>query len=150
MWRWLTAVITRVVITLLHKQGDRLEIKNWRPIMLLCVDYKIAAKAIANRLLSVLASVIHTDPACGVPGRNSAENVRLLHEIVAYANAKGTGGAVISLDQEKAFDRVEWSYLAQVLEKINFGPFFTAMSHCSTLKSGPAFTLMVRNSLCFQ
>ena len=39
------------LITLLFKRGDRLEMKNWRPITLLCVDYKIASKAIANRLL---------------------------------------------------------------------------------------------------
>ena len=44
------------VITLLHRRGDRLEIKNCRPITLLCVDYKIAAKAIANPLIGVLAS----------------------------------------------------------------------------------------------
>ena len=42
------------LITLLYKCGDRLEMKNWRPITLLCVDYKIAAKAIANRLLQVI------------------------------------------------------------------------------------------------
>ena len=35
--------------------------KNWRPITLLCVDYKIAAKAIANRLLLVLQFLLHTD-----------------------------------------------------------------------------------------
>ena len=42
------------MITLLYKRGDRLDMKNWHPITLLCVDYKIAAKAIANCLLSVL------------------------------------------------------------------------------------------------
>jgi hypothetical protein len=62
------------VITLLHKRGDRLDMKNWRPLTLLCVDYKIAAKAIANRLLAVLHLVIHTDQSCGVPGRNPNEN----------------------------------------------------------------------------
>ena len=44
------------VITLLYKRGDRLDMKNWRPITLFCVDYKLAAKAIANRLLQALAS----------------------------------------------------------------------------------------------
>lgn len=114
------------VITLLHKRGDRLDMKNWRPITLLCVDYKIAAKAIANRLLGVLECVIISDQTCGVPGRNCAENVRLLHDVVSHANQRGKGGAVISLDQEKAFDRVEWSYLARTLERMNFGPSFRA------------------------
>jgi hypothetical protein len=55
------------VITLIHKRGDRLDMKNWRPITLLCADYKIVAKAIANRLLGVIAKVTHSDQTCGVP-----------------------------------------------------------------------------------
>ena len=39
------------LITLLFEHSDRLEKKNWLPITLLCVDYKIAAKALANHLL---------------------------------------------------------------------------------------------------
>lgn len=78
--------------------------KNWHPITLLCVNYKIAAKANANRLLPVLPFVIHPDQSCGVSGRNIAENCRLLHDIVAHANKNNIGAAVVSLDQEKAFD----------------------------------------------
>ncbi len=112
------------VITLLHKKGDRLEMKNWRPITLLCVDYKIAVKAIANRLLTVLSLVIHPDQSCGVPGRNPNESSRLLKDIVCDANQNGVGAAVLSLDQEKAFDRIEWSYLLCVLQQMNFGDSF--------------------------
>jgi hypothetical protein len=53
------------VITLIHKRGDRLDMKNWRQITLLCADYKIVAKAIATRLLSVIAKVTHSDQTCG-------------------------------------------------------------------------------------
>lgn len=114
------------VITLLHKKGDRLAMKNWRPITLLCVDYKIAAKAIANRLLQVIGKVTHSAQTCGVPGRSSTEGVRSLKDILLHANENGIGGAVISLDQEKAFDRVEWSYLQRVLRAMNFGDSFCA------------------------
>ena len=64
-----------------YKRGDRLEMKNWRPITLLCVDYKIVAKAIANRLLQVLQFLIHTDQSCSVPGRNPTHNERSLYRI---------------------------------------------------------------------
>lgn len=40
----------RAVITLLPKKGDLQEIRNWRPVYLLCTDYKILSKALANRL----------------------------------------------------------------------------------------------------
>ena len=112
------------LITLLYKHGDRLEMKNWRPITLLCVDYKIAAKAIANRLLQVLPSIIHPDQSCGVRGRNPVVNNRLMQDIVDDINNRSLGGAVLSLDQEKAFDRVDWSFLLRVLATMHFGPSF--------------------------
>ena len=110
------------LITLLFKRGDRLEMNNWRPITLLCVDYKIAAKAIANRLLHVLPSRIHPNQSCGVCGRSSTPNTLLLQDIVHDINDRGLGGAILSLDQEKAFDRVDWAFLLRVLEGMNFGP----------------------------
>ena len=109
------------LITLLYKRGDRLEMKNWRPITLLCVDYKIAAKAIANRLLQVLPSIIHPDQSCGVRGRNPVVNNRLMQDDI---NNCGLGRAVLSLAQEKAFDRVDWSFLLHVLATMHFSPSF--------------------------
>jgi len=41
--------ITRGVISLLHKGGDRAKLKNWRPITLLNVSYKLYTKALQIR-----------------------------------------------------------------------------------------------------
>jgi hypothetical protein len=109
------------MITLLYKKGDRLDMKNWRPITLLCVDYKIAAKAISNRVLHVLPSLIHENQTCNIRGRNPIVNIRLLKDIVHDLNKNRLGGAILSLDQEKAFDRVDWAYLQRVLHSMNFG-----------------------------
>ena len=49
----------RAVITLLAKKGDLQEIKNSRPVSLLCTDYKILSKVLANRLREVMGEVIH-------------------------------------------------------------------------------------------
>jgi hypothetical protein len=38
------------VLTLLHKSGEREDIRNWRPLTLLNSDYKIIAKILAERL----------------------------------------------------------------------------------------------------
>ena len=112
------------LITLLYKNNDKLDTKNWRPISLLCSDCKILGKVLTNRLKSVISSVISSSQTCGVPGRFSGESVCLLQDIINHSNGKDIGGALISLDQEKAFDRVEWSFLQRVLVKMNFGPSF--------------------------
>ena len=112
------------LITLLYKKYDRLDTKNWRPISLLCMDYKILSKVLTNRLKSVLASVISESQSCGVPGRFSGSNIRTLQDIVNHCNLHQAGGALVSLDQEKAFDRVDWGYMQKILTHMNFGPSF--------------------------
>jgi hypothetical protein len=112
------------LITLLYKKNDKLDTKNWHPISLLCSDYKILAKVLTNHLKSVIASVVSPSQIYGVPGCFSGESVRLLQDIINHSNGNDIGGALISLDQEKAFDHVEWSFLQHVLVKMNFGPSF--------------------------
>ena len=92
------------VIPLSFKKGDRLDPRNWRPISLLNVDYKIASRAIAGRLLKVLHVVVGKDQTCGVPGRFIGENVAYLRDVVDYVSQVGVSCAILSLDQEKAFD----------------------------------------------
>lgn len=56
------------IITLLYKKGDKLDPKNWRPITLLCTDYKIFSKVLTGRLAKVISSVTSPCQTCGVPG----------------------------------------------------------------------------------
>ena len=97
----------RGVITLSFKKGDRLDPKNWRPISLLNVDYKIASRSIAARLLKVIHLVVDKDQSCGVPGRFIFGNVAFLRDVVDFCFSSGAPAALLSLDQEKVFDRVD-------------------------------------------
>ena len=96
--------------------------KSWRLISLLCVDYKIGTKALSARLQRVLPSVLHEDQTCGVPGGSIIPNLNLMRDLIEYCNAKNLPLAIIGLDQEKTFDRVNWNFLERVLQKMNFGP----------------------------
>ncbi len=114
----------RGLIIILYKKNDRLETKNWRPISLLNVDYKIATRAISGRLVAVIGSVVGPDQTCGVPGRTISENLFLIRDLIEYAEQEDLPVALLSLDQEKAFDLVDWGFLLCTLETFNFGPDF--------------------------
>ena len=95
---------------------------NWRPISLLNVNCKLASRAIAGRLLKVIHLAVNKDQTCGVPGRFIGENVALLRYVVDFASSSNVPVAIISLDQEKAFDRVDWRFMRAT--KMGFGSSF--------------------------
>ena len=108
---------------LTFKKGERLDARNWRLISLLNVDFKIAAGAIAGWLLKVIHLVVAKDQTCGVPDRYIWENVAFLWD-VSYATTFDSRVAILSLDQEKAFDRVDWGFMLSTLRTMGFGASF--------------------------
>jgi exonuclease III len=115
----------QAVITLLDKKGkDRSLLKNWRPISLLNVDYKIVTKVIATRMKTVLPSIIHHSQSGYVDGRFIGESVRTIADIIEFTKVKNITGILLLIDFEKAFDSLEWNYLQKALETFNFGPSF--------------------------
>ena len=95
--------------------------KNYRPISLLNVDYKIIAKVLSNRLRLCLSDIIHPDQTCSVPGRSIFDNCHLIRDIITDINSNANNtGILLSTDQEKAFDRVDHSYLLLILRKFGF------------------------------
>ncbi len=77
---------------------------------------------IALRLEQVLPSLINMDQTGYIKNRSSFDNIRRLMSIIYLAKQMDSPVISLSLDAEKAFDRVEWPYLLAVLHKRNFGP----------------------------
>ncbi|CAM4558029.1 unnamed protein product [Lepidochelys olivacea] len=114
----------RAVLALLPKKGDLRNLRNWRPVSLLSTDYKIVAKAISLRLGSVLADVIHPDQTYTVPDRSIFDNLFMVRDLLELRRRDGLSFALLSLNQEKAFDRVDHGYLLSTLQAFGFGPQF--------------------------
>ena len=82
-------------ISLIPKKGDLTRLKNWRPISLLNVDYKILSKAIANRISKVIHTIISEDQTCCIPGRDISENILTMSNIIDYVNDNNLKGLVL-------------------------------------------------------
>ncbi|CAM2094718.1 unnamed protein product [Caretta caretta] len=79
------------------------------------MDYKVVAKAISLRLGSVLADMVYPDHTYTVPDRTIFNNLYLVRDLLELGRRDGLSFALLSLDQEKAFDRVDHGRLT-VLE----------------------------------
>ena len=115
----------QAVITLIDKKDkDRQYLKNWRPISLLNVDYKIISKVLALRLKDILPDIIHENQTGFVKGRYIGDNIRTVLDIMTLSKDKNIPGILLSVDFEKAFDSLDWDFLHLILEKFNFGDNF--------------------------
>ena len=104
-----------------------MSISNFRPITLLCVDYKILSKILAERLRAVLHKVIHNKQFCGIPGRSIIQCNMELRDVMYYGNENNLNLAVLNLDWFKAFDLVPVDFVFKALLQLGFGNTFVNM-----------------------
>ena len=111
------------IITLLPK-GDKPKqfLKNWRPITLLNITYKLASACIAERIKNILPDLINDDQKGFMKGRYIGENIRLLYDLIFYTKLRKKPGMLLLIDFEKAFDSVSHKFIFKALDFLNFGP----------------------------
>ena len=97
----------------------------------------------AERIKSVLHQIIHKDQRGGVDGRYIGENITLIEDVLYEIENDNSDAVVLMLDMEKAFDRVEWGWLFNVLNHFNFGEGFISWlmtiyrhAQCSIVTNG--------------
>ena len=104
-------------------KGDKPKefLKNWRPITLLNVIYKLASGYIAERIKSVLDKHISKDQTGFLSGRYIGENTRFIYDILHLTENLNIPGLLLIVDFEKAFDSISWKFIMNVLDFFNFG-----------------------------
>ena len=111
----------------LHHKGKGLRrecIANWRPISLTNVDYKILTKVLARRLNTCLFKCIESDQYAFIKGRQVADLLRELDDIIEYGKSHFPENIILSLDYAKAFDTVSLRAIRKALRFFGFGEVF--------------------------
>ena len=110
-------------IALIPKKNDPKYMADFSPISLENVISRIVSKVMANMLKCVLPNVIFDNQSAFVPGRQITDNIFVAFEILHRMRNKGTGKKgqmAVKLDISKAYNRVEWNFLCQMMIRLGF------------------------------
>ena len=115
--------LNHTFVTLIPKIKNPESVSDYRPINLCNVLYKIFSKVLANRLKKILPSIISEPQSAFTKNRLIMDNILVAYESLYYMNNMRIGKPdymAVKLDMSKAYDRVEWVYLENVMRKMGF------------------------------
>lgn len=96
-------------------------VKDFHPISLTMTTYKNLAKVLAERLNKVISSTVSRNQSASLQGRQMLDPIFIANEILEEYRFRKKGGWILKLDLEKAFDKVDWSFVLEVLRHKGFG-----------------------------
>ncbi|KAJ9548141.1 hypothetical protein OSB04_020684 [Centaurea solstitialis] len=115
--------VNDTILTLIPKCDSPKNMKEFRPIALCNVILKIVTKVMANRIKPSLSSLISVNQSAFIKDRLITDNVMVAFETLHTMQRntrKKYGEVALKIDISKAYDRLDWNYLRQMLIALGF------------------------------
>lgn len=113
--------MTQSLLTLIFKnKGSKLNLKNYRAISLLNVDFKYLASIVNGRIAPLLPSVVEIDQGGGIKSRLIEDQLIMIQDIYDYYKSRASCAFIEAKDLTSAFDFCSHDYLFRVLRAMKF------------------------------
>ncbi|PNX72820.1 ribonuclease H, partial [Trifolium pratense] len=127
---WILPGFNSNIIALLPKTPEATSIDQYRPIAMANFKFKIISKIIADRLASIMPSIISEEQRGFIHHRNIKDCLCIASEAANLLHNKSYGGNLaLKIDISKAFDTLEWSFILKVLKCFGFNNVFCNWIH---------------------
>jgi hypothetical protein len=122
---WILPGFNSNIIAVLPKFPEASSIDHYRHIAMANFKFKIISKIIAERLASIMPSLIFVEQKGFIHGRNIKDFLCIASEVANLLPNKSFGGNVaLKIDITKTFDTLDWSFLLKVLKLFGFNAVF--------------------------
>nr|GEX27197.1 putative RNA-directed DNA polymerase, eukaryota, reverse transcriptase zinc-binding domain protein [Tanacetum cinerariifolium] len=109
--------VTRLFITSILKVPNANMVKDFRPISLIGSLYKVIAKVLANRLVTVIDDIVDEIQSAFETDRQILDGPFILNEIVYWCKNKKKQSMIFKVDFKKAYDSVRWDFIDDILRR---------------------------------
>lgn len=137
--------LNQTFITLIPKKMQLVVPQDFRPISLCNVIYKLIAKFLAERLKPHLPTYIDHSQAAFIENKHISSNIVITQEIVHSFSLKSWKhhAFMLKLDLTKAFDRLDWNFIAAALACLGLhSNFIRLIRACISMSTSPSLSMV--------